>query len=103
MLTLRLLKVAMPFFGMTLNVPARPVPPTRVSVTGLTAVVTVFPLLSSTTTVTAGAIVAPVDAFVGGCRKASLTGGGGALPPNAVMTKLALIAEVRLGLVAVSV
>ena len=41
-------------FGMTLNVPVRPVPPTRVSVTGLTAVVTVFPLLSSTTTVTGG-------------------------------------------------
>ena len=103
LLTLRLLKVAMPLLGTTLNVPRRPLPPTMVSVTGLTAVDTVFPLMSCTTTVTAGAIVAPVNAFVGCCRNASFTGGGGALPPKAVMTKLSLVADVRLGLVAVSV
>jgi hypothetical protein len=63
--TLRLLNVATPFCGVAVNVPARPVPPTRASVTGLVAEVTGFPLLSSTATVTAGEMVAPVEALVG--------------------------------------
>ena len=57
-LTVRLLKVATPFCGVAVNAPARPVPPTRASVTGLVAVVTTVPLLSSTDTWTAGVIVA---------------------------------------------
>ena len=48
--TLRLLKVATPFRGVAVNVPARPVPPVRVSVTGSVALATTFPLLSSTAT-----------------------------------------------------
>jgi hypothetical protein len=101
-LTVRLLKVATPFCGVAVNVPARPVPPTRASVTGLVAEVTGFPLLSSTATVTAGEMVAPVAALVGCCTKASFAGGRGALLP-AVMLKPALVAGVRLGLVAKSV
>ena len=64
-LTVRLLKVAMPFCGVTVSVPARPVPPVRETVTGLVAEVTVFPLASSTVTWTAGVMVACVNAFVG--------------------------------------
>ena len=48
--TVRLLKVAIPFCGAAVNVPARLVPPVRVSVTGSVAVVTTVPLLSSTAT-----------------------------------------------------
>ena len=50
-LMVRLLKVATPFCGVAVNVPARPVPPTRASVTGFAAVVTTLPLPSSTDTV----------------------------------------------------
>jgi hypothetical protein len=64
-LTVRLLKVATPFWGMAVSVPARPVPPARESVTGFVAEVTVFPLASSTVTWTPGVIVAFVNAFVG--------------------------------------
>jgi hypothetical protein len=74
-LTERLLKVATPFWGVTVSVPPRPVPPTRASVTGFVAVVTTVPLLSSTDTWTAGVIVAPVNAFEGCCKKASFAGG----------------------------
>ena len=63
--TVRLLKVATPFFGVTVNVPPRPVPPTRVSVIGLVAEVTVFPLAFSTATWTAGVMSACVNAPVG--------------------------------------
>jgi hypothetical protein len=101
-LTVRLLKVATPFCGAAVKVPARPVPPTRASVTGLVAEVTGFPLLSSTATVTAGEMVAPVKALVGCCTKASFAGDRGVLLP-AAMLKPALVAEVRLGLVAESV
>jgi hypothetical protein len=101
-LTVRLLKVATPFCGVAVNVPPRPVPPTRASVIGLVAEVTGFPLLSSTATVTAGEMVAPVKALVGCCTKASFAGGRGGLLP-AVMLKPALVAGVRLGLVAESV
>jgi hypothetical protein len=101
-LTLRLLNVATPFCGVAVNVPAKPVPPTRVSVHALVAEVTGFPLLSSTATVTAGEMVAPVEALVGCCTKASFAGGRGVLAP-AVMLKPALVAGVRLGLVAESV
>jgi hypothetical protein len=101
-LTLRLLKVATPFCGVAVNVPAKPVPPTRVSVHALVAEVTGFPLLSSTATVTAGEMVAPVEALVGCCTKASFAGGRGVLT-LAVMLKAALVAGVRFGLVAESV
>ena len=66
------------------------------------AEVTGFPLLSSTATVTAGEIVAPGEALVGCCTKASFAGGREVLLP-AEMLKPALVAEVRLGLVAESV
>ena len=56
-----MLKVAMPFCGLTVSVPARPVPPARASVTGSAAVGTGLPSLSSTTTVIAGEIVACVS------------------------------------------
>jgi hypothetical protein len=102
-LTVRVLKVATPFCGVAVNVPARPVPPTRASVTGLVAEVTGFPLLSSTATVTAGEMVALVKALVGCCTKASFAGGRGALLPAAVMLKPALVSGVRFGLVAESV
>ena len=49
-LTLRLLKVATPFRGLTVSVPPRPVPPAREMVIGLAAVVTAFPLESCTST-----------------------------------------------------
>jgi hypothetical protein len=101
-LTVRVLKVATPFCGVAVNVPARPEPPTRASVTGLVAEVTGFPLLSSTATVTAGEMVAPVKVVVGCCTKASFAGGRGVLLP-AVMLKPVLVAGVRLGLVAESV
>ena len=77
-----------------------PVPAARATVIGLVAEVTGFPLLSSTATVTAGEMVAPVKALVGCCTNASFA--GGPLLP-AVMLKPALVAEVRLGLVADSV
>ena len=58
-LTVRLLKVAMPFWGVMLGVPPRPVaPPERLSLIGFVAEETTFPLASSTATVTAGEIVA---------------------------------------------
>ena len=101
-LTVRLLKVATPFCGVAVKVPARPVPPTRATVTGLVAEVTGFPFLSSTATVTAGEMVAPVKAVVGCCTKASFAGGRGVLAP-AVMLKPTLVAGVRLVLVAESV
>jgi hypothetical protein len=101
-LTVRLLKVATPFCGAAVKVPARPVPAARASVTGLVAEVTGFPLLSSTATVTAGEMVAPVKALVGCCTKASFAGGKGVLLP-AEMLKPALVAGVRFGLVAESV
>jgi hypothetical protein len=41
----------------------------------LVALVTAFPLASSTTTWTAGEIVAPVNAFEGCCKKTSFAGG----------------------------
>src|SRR5580658_610605 len=101
MLTLRLLKVATPFCGVAVSVPPRPVPPPRVSVTGLVAVVTVFPLISSTTTVTAGVMVDPAEAFEGCCENASCVGVEVPPPPPAVvMVKLLLVAEVRPALVA---
>jgi hypothetical protein len=99
----RLLNVAMPFCGVAVSVPVRPVPVASATVTGLVAVVTVFPLLSSTTTVTAGEIVAPVVALEGCCENASFAGGGGVPPPGALMVKPALIADVRFGLAAESV
>jgi hypothetical protein len=61
--------------------------------------VTTVPLLSSTKTWTAGVIVAPVCAFEGWTENASLTATGA----GAEMVKLALVAEVRVGLVADSV
>lgn len=63
----------------------------------MVALVTGFPLPSSTTTVTAGAIVAFVNAFEGCCRNAKVTG---ALLTDGVMTNGALTAGARLGLVA---
>jgi hypothetical protein len=100
--TLRFLKVAMPFCGVAVNVPPRPVPPPRASVTGLVAVVTVFPLLSCTATVTAGVIVAPVVALVGCCTNANFvaTGGGGVPPPAVLMVKALLVTGVSPALVA---
>jgi hypothetical protein len=65
LLTVRLLKVATPFWGVTVRVPPSPVPLVSASVTGLVAVVTVFPLLSSIATWTAGEMAAWVDAFEG--------------------------------------
>ncbi len=49
-LTMRSLKVATPFCGVTVSVPPRPVPPARASVIGLLALVSGFPFASSTTT-----------------------------------------------------
>ena len=50
-LTVRLLKVAMPFCGVAVHcAPCSPAEDTRVSVTGFVAVVAAFPLLSSTAT-----------------------------------------------------
>jgi hypothetical protein len=97
--TLRALKVAMPFCGVAVNVPAKPVPPPRASVTGLVAAVTVLPLLSSIATVIAGAIVAPAVASEGCCKNASLAATG-APPPGALMVKPVLTAGTRLVLVA---
>ena len=68
--------------------------------TGFVELVTGFPVPSSTTTVTAGAIVDFVKAFDGCWRNASLTG---ALLTPGVMTNGALTAGGRLGLVANSV
>ena len=49
----------MPFWGVTLNVPLKPVAlPKRLSLTGFVADETTFPLASSIATVTAGEIVA---------------------------------------------
>ena len=84
MLTLSVLNVATPFCGVTVSVPARPVPLVRASVTGLVAAVTVLPLLSSIATVTAGAIVTPAVALEGCCRNASLAATG-VPPPDALM------------------
>src|ERR1700748_3079636 len=95
MLALRLLKVAAPFCGVAVNVPVRPVPPLSARVTGLVAVVTVLPLLSCTTTVTAGVMVAPADAFEGCCMNANFVAvGGGVPPPPALILKLLLVAPV---------
>ena len=102
MLTERLLNVATPFCGVTVNVPPKPVPLLRASVTELVALVTAMPLASSTTTWTAGVIVAPVSACDGWTRKASFTAVGPP-PPGAVMVKLVLVAEVSPVLVADSV
>jgi hypothetical protein len=102
-LPLRLLKVAMPFWGVAVSVPLRPVPVVRATVTGLVADGTGFPLLSSTTTVTAGAMLAPVTAFVGCCMNASFAGVVGVPLPAALMLKGELIAGGRLGLVATNV
>src|ERR1700761_6454477 len=102
MLALRLLKVATPFCGVAVNVPVRPVPPLSARVTGLVAVVTVLPLLSCSTTVTAGLMVAPADAFDGCCTNASFAAvGGGVPPPAALMVKLLLVAAVSPVLLAV--
>ncbi len=104
LLTVRLLKVAMPFCGVTVSVPVRPgAPPVSEIVTGLVAFVTALPLPSSTTTWTAGVIVAWVAALVGCTENASFTAEGPPPPPGAVIVKLVLAAEVRLGLVAESV
>jgi hypothetical protein len=71
-LTVKLLKVAMPLWGVTLNVPPRPAAlPERLSLIGFVAEETTFPLASSTATLTAGEITACVDALEGCCRKAS--------------------------------
>ena len=91
-----LLKVVTPFDGVTASVPPRPVPLTRVRATGFDAFGTGFPLASSTVTVMAGDIAAPVNAFEGCCENASLAATG-------VMEKLALVAEPRPVLVATSV
>ena len=100
---LRLLKVAMPFSGLAVNVPSRPLPPIRARVTGLAAAVTTFPLLSSTTTWTAGEIVAPAKALEGCCRNANFAGKGAAPPAGGLMVKLMLVVEARAGLLATSV
>ncbi len=89
----------MPFCGATVSVPPRPVPPIKASVTGLVAVVTMFPPPSSTATCIAGEIVAPVSAFDGCCRNAKVTGVG-LPPPDALMVKRLLVAGVRPELVA---
>jgi hypothetical protein len=71
----RLLKVAMPFRGATLNVPPNVmVLPARFNFTGFLAEETMLPLASSTATVTAGEITVCVDAFEGCCRKVSFVG-----------------------------
>jgi hypothetical protein len=101
-LTDRLLKVAMPFSGLAVSVPARPLPPIRAIVTGLVAAGTIFPLVSSTTTWTAGEIVAPVRAADGCCKNANFVGKG-AVPVGALMVKLMLVVEARLGPLATSV
>jgi hypothetical protein len=99
LLTERLLNVATPFCGVAVSVPASPVPPTSATVTGLVAFVTTLPLLSSTKTWTAGVMVAPVCAFEGCTENASFTAVGAGVE----MVKLALVAEVKLGLLADSV
>ncbi len=65
--------------------------------TGLVAVVTTVPLLSSTNTWTAGVIVASVNALEGCTENASFTAVGRL---GAVMVKPVLVAEVRVGLLA---
>jgi hypothetical protein len=100
LLTLRLVKDATPFCGVTVSVPLRPDPLDSRSVIGLLAPWTAFPFESSTTTWTAGVIVACVRAFIGCCKKANLKGEGGVPLPGALMVKGALVAEVRSGLVA---
>jgi hypothetical protein len=70
-LTLRLLKVATPFCGLTVSVPPKPVPPAREIVIGLAALARTFPLESSTSTWTAGEMVTPVCALDGCWVKAS--------------------------------
>src|ERR1700679_4348524 len=95
----------MPFCGVAVSVPVRPVPVVRASVTGLAAVVTVLPLLSCTATVTAGVMVAPVEALEGCCKNANLVavGGGGVPPPAALIVKPALVAGVSPAVVAARV
>jgi hypothetical protein len=66
----------MPLCGLTVSVPARPLPPARARVTGSLALTTVFPLASSTATLTAGEIVAFATEFEGCSTKASFTGVG---------------------------
>ena len=73
-LTLRSLKVAMPFCGVAVSVPPKPLPPARARVIGLVAADTTLPLTSSTATWTAGEIVAPARALEGCCTKASFDG-----------------------------
>src|SRR5580704_3427145 len=99
-LTLRLLKVATPFCGLTVSVPPKPVPPAREMVIGLAAVVTTFPLESCTSTWTAGEMVAPVCAFDGCWMKASCAAGRPLPLLGLVMVKLALVAGCRPGLAA---
>jgi hypothetical protein len=84
-----LLKVATPFCGVTVSVPARPVPLVRATVTGLVALVKALPLASSTATWTAGEIATPANAFEGCCTKASFAGGfAGLIVSTAVATAL---------------
>ena len=100
-LTVRLLKVAMPFCGVAVHcAPCPPAADTRVSVTGFVAVVAAFPLLSSTATSTAGEIAAPTAAFEGCCRKANFDGELPVPPQEALMVKLVLVAGASPGLAA---
>jgi hypothetical protein len=100
--TVRLLKVAMPFTGMTLSLPPKlTVLPTRLSITGLLVEETMLPLASSTATVTAGEITACVDAFEGCCRNASWVAVA-VVPAGAVTLKRALVVEAKPALVAES-
>ncbi len=103
-LTVRSLKVAMPFCGVTVSTPVRPVPPPRVRLTGLVAVSTALPFASSTTTETAGEMIVPVSALEGCCRNANFSGDeGGFPPPGALMAKGVLVAGWRFVLLAMSV
>jgi hypothetical protein len=71
--TVGLLKVATPFWGVTINVPPKAAGfPERPSLIGFVADEIMLPLVSSIATVTAGEIAARADAFVGCWRNASL-------------------------------
>ena len=77
--TVRLLKVATPFRAVICSVPPSAELPVRLICTKLVAVGSMFPAASSTATVTAGVIGAPVNAFEGCCKNASFAAacGGG--------------------------
>jgi hypothetical protein len=89
----RLLKLAIPFCGVAVRIPASPLPVVRATMTGFEELITGFPLLSSTTTVIAGVMVAPVNALEGCREKASFAGTAAGALPLRLITAIPLVEE----------